>query len=621
MSSGGDSSQLSASWPWAGDTHHYSCTVSSPAVSGTIPEENGPRDYFPEKENDGLTIARNTTPKVENTPLKLNRDLSTRNLSIVGLILAWSTAITALSTGILILGSPTVNVPEYLIGKLVMVGPTPYTWLDVDCYLAGHRVFKVNESTMVALPLLIQSFITIISGCLDSIHSTTLRWALWHEGRLRYNSNLRLFTSSKWNGPNKWPVNVISIIGLVLAYGGASVLTFPVTVIGIITWVEDKFRTNVDIGNLQDTTGIDFNGWGLVGVGTGLLLQSIISTWALLDSAYVGTWNGNPLATARACKIIQDTIRDPLQSTSRLSLPPSQFHSEIELLPSPRHRSDQPDLRISFPLSIQPSALSACPPTRKLTNTLWVISALLALLTLSIPIRASLPDASRTLLGPTTSVYFVGEYSGHSTPWYTFQFFGLVEAMYNKNPFVSRSEYVGLLIQCAVLALPMLGLHIAGLLVQMQRDEKIWRGASTDGVNPDGSLILQGLRTWETWVIFIVKALVPWLFGFGVSCNRNIFFATIPMVVMAALFLILAGFVEWIVRRKPTGTQPAAYGDVRVLGELVDDWGHERIFWGDRRVYNRGVGMEAEVRLAGTAGERLADVREGVRYVGLGRGE
>jgi len=155
----------------------------------------------------------------------------------------------------------------------------------------------------------------------------------------------------------------------------------------------------------------------------------------------------------------------------------------------------------------------------------------------------------------------------------------------------------------------------------MQRDEKIWRGASTDGVNPDGSLILQGLRTWETWVIFIVKALVPWLFGFGVSCNRNIFFATIPMVVMAALFLILAGFVEWIVRRKPTGTQPAAYGDVRVLGELVDDWGHERIFWGDRRVYNRGVGMEAEVRLAGTAGERLADVREGVRYVGLGRGE
>ncbi|KAK0751299.1 hypothetical protein B0T18DRAFT_387444 [Schizothecium vesticola] len=303
---------------------------------------------------------------------------------------------------------------------MIFIGPTPYLWMKAGRYPAGHRIYR-------------------------------------HEGRLRYNSNLRLFTSSKRNGPNKWLANVFATIGLVLAYGGTSILTFPVSVTAIVLSAGRDLQVDYDIDGIQDRNGIDFNGWGLIGLGAGLLLQSIISTWALLDSAYVGTWNGNPMATAKACRTMHDALQDPLQSLLR-----------------------------------QPSALTYCPQTRALTNLLHTTTFLLAIFTITISILASRPGASRSSLGPSTTPYFVHSYSGHDTPWYTFQFFGLVEYIYNENPFANRIEYIGLLIQCAVLTIPLFGLHAAELLVEMQRDEKIWRQAATKGADVDGSLIFQG---------------------------------------------------------------------------------------------------------------------------------
>jgi len=38
---------------------------------------------------------------------------------------------------------------------------------------------------MIVVSLLLQISITCISGRLNSIHTTTLRWVLWREGRIR----------------------------------------------------------------------------------------------------------------------------------------------------------------------------------------------------------------------------------------------------------------------------------------------------------------------------------------------------------------------------------------------------------------------------------------------------
>jgi len=170
-----------------------------------------------------------------------------------------------------------------------------YSWKrPTSYYLYNHRVYSVSEATMILIPLLLQVAITCVLVCLDTIHSTTLRWALWREGRLRHNTNLRLFTCSRQNGPNGWIANIISALGLVLAYGGATTMTFPVTVFAALdlTKLDDPEANPMILdADLPDRTAIDFNGWGLVGLGVGLLLQSCICTWCLVHESarYVET--------------------------------------------------------------------------------------------------------------------------------------------------------------------------------------------------------------------------------------------------------------------------------------------------------------------------------------------
>lgn len=156
------------------------------------------------------------------------RDLTVRNASIVGLILTWSASLSTLATGILILVMPNVTAPAFLLDRMAMIGPTPFVWATKRdaTYLAGHRVYNVRNAATVAIPLLIQAAVSLISAYLGSIHAMTLRWALWHERRLRHNANLRLFTSSKRHGPNKWVANAVAIVGVVLTNGGAAVMMF-----------------------------------------------------------------------------------------------------------------------------------------------------------------------------------------------------------------------------------------------------------------------------------------------------------------------------------------------------------------------------------------------------------
>jgi len=604
-----------AGWSWSDQPEAHSCSYSSSSVtvSATVSEHHG--NHHRQREPRDIEELKTTSQAhitTEDSRVLLDRDLWTRNLAVIGLLLTWGGSIAALATGIFIIVSPNVSVPEYLLGKMVMVGPTPFLWMEVDDYLGGHRIYKVTESAMVALPLLMQVVITLVAGCLGSIHATTLRWALLHEGRNPHNSSLRLFTSSKSNGPNKWQANTVACIGLVLAYGGASTMSFPVSVIGVADFTREGDPYVFGVEGIEDRSGIDFNGWGLVGLGAGFFLQAIISTWALMDSAYVGTWNASPLATARACRRLYDTTRDPLASDFDWRLAPISGSSRHDTRhsPSPRLADRRPNL--SGPVFRQPSARHLFPAVRILTNCIWAVSLVLSIMVLVIGILASQDGTNNTITGGSTSIRFVKGLTGQTSPWYVWQFFGIVEAVYNRNPY-ARGEWAGLLIQCAALTIPIFGLHIVELLGQLQRDESIWRRASTVGAKIDSSTILEGARNWPTLVIFATKAVVPWVFSFAISCNRIIYFVTLPTLTLAVIFLILGLFSEYLIRIRPKGSQPATYGDIQALLALVDDWDHTRIFWGDKGKYSRGV------RLAGTAGRRLADVRADVVYVGLSR--
>ncbi|KAK0653116.1 hypothetical protein B0T16DRAFT_455428 [Cercophora newfieldiana] len=563
-----------ASWPW--DRHSHRDDTAVPAVS----------DIMEQAKTESAATVEEVRPV-------LDRGLWTRDLCIVGLILAWGASIACMATAIYIIASGALPIPPWLLNRQAHVGPVGLGWVSAEQpYMVDHRLYGVSEGAMIAIPLLLQIAIASISLCLDSIHSTTLRWALWREGRLHHNTNIRLFTFARSSGPNAWPANIVSSLGLALAYSGASMATFPVTVIGVLERKgqgRGSISLNTDIDPGPDRYGISFNSWGLLGLGIGLLLQSTICTWCLVHDAnkrIVGTWNSNPLATARACQALLD--RDSGSG-------------------SPGHRQN---LTLSVSTPKQPSMRTLAPPTRTITNWIWAVFAIQSLFTIAVSIVAKTQDRA--------TIDIVRKYDDDVTFFSIWKFYGQVVVIYNWNSKSRRLEWAGLLIQSAFLSILLFALHLADVLAGLARDEAIWRRAATTGASPDSNALLDGLRSWPTCVVFVFKAIVPWIFSFGVACITRLFLTISPLLTVAVLFLILACCAEWIIRAQPRGPQPSTYGDVRALAMLIDDWGDEgdgTIFWGEKGLYEWVEGVP--VRLAGTAGRRLADLQPGLMYAGL----
>jgi hypothetical protein len=128
----------------------------------------------------------------------------------------------------------------------------------------------------------------VVAACTDVlgyVHATSLRWTLVQEGRLRYNSNLRLFTSSKNTWANGTIVNTLSGVFLTLSYAASSQLLL----------LYDEIR-------VDENQTLYINGVALIMLGVGL---SGLSAAAILSmstqKAAILTWSSNPLDTALAC--------------------------------------------------------------------------------------------------------------------------------------------------------------------------------------------------------------------------------------------------------------------------------------------------------------------------------
>jgi len=534
----------------------------------------------------------------EETQLGLNRELWTRDLCVVGLILGWGASLASMATGIYLIAIPAPTIPPWLVKRTAYVGTTGLSWTSPkDTYINDHQVYGVSEPAMVIIPLLLQIAIAFVSTCLDSIHSTTLRWALWNEGRLHHNTNLRLFTCSKISGPNAWPANIVSSLGLVLMYGGSTLVTFPVTVTAVIDY---SLRGNNPEANPldfdpdhigPDKFGISFNGWGLVGLGVGLFLQSTICTWCLIHDSkqhIVGTWSSTPLATAKACWCLQT------RGSVKTTLIPSTSDQAVLAKPAP----EQPPMR------------SLVPAARTITNWVWVIFILHSIFTLVISLIAAKVQNS-------ASIDFVRDYTfpdpiDFRSVW---KFFGQVSFGYGVNPTSRmRREWIGLLLQSVAVTILLFGLHLAEVLSGLARDEAMWqRATKKHGTSPDSNMIWENARNWPCAVIFVYKALIPWIFSYAFSCFTYVYMAILPSLTITLLYLMLGVFAEYLMRAKPKGPQPATYGDVRALIALVDEWDHDPMFWGDKGEHGHVQGA----RVAGTGGSPLGDLQVGVSYTGL----
>lgn len=86
--------------------------------------------------------------------------------------------------------------------------------LSLVCLISGIYLLRTNQATLgasasistfgrEAMALAINVILTLCTDGMMFVHSVSLRWALYREGRLEFNTNIRLFTSSKRFGPNK----------------------------------------------------------------------------------------------------------------------------------------------------------------------------------------------------------------------------------------------------------------------------------------------------------------------------------------------------------------------------------------------------------------------------------
>ncbi|KAE9363063.1 hypothetical protein N431DRAFT_139141 [Stipitochalara longipes BDJ] len=437
----------------------------------------------------------------------------------------------------------------------------------------------------------INVLLALFTDALGYIHTTSLRWALFRENRLDFNTNTRLFNSTRRSLSNWWPTNVLAIVSLVLCYASTSQI----------------FITGTRTTNSKSTTieeGFFVNGIAIFALGLGLFGQAAIATWCMIaDSRSIPTWSSNPLTNTLAYM--------------HEGLP----HRGRRCMISVRESSYS---KIMQPSPVQPSAKFATRSVLYVLMLAWILACLAFVWTLALVVSCR------------NSVLHTGNQFRFSTSWTTVwasptQMANDQTVSMNPQAIPNRSFAVqiilGLLFTCAVQCMQTISLHCIELIINMSRDEATWRQAylHSKGASIASLGFVAASSSLLNLVLFSSKAILHWLLGqclmvsFIYSGNSygsyNFDMVYMRVFIYGCVVTALAIFSTHLVIRRPRGPQPAAWGHFQTLADLIDDWGLDpagRLWWGDKGVSNDGI------RHAGTSMKReeLGDIMMDAVYAG-----
>jgi hypothetical protein len=531
-----------------------------------------------------------TSSVSEPSPISIDRDLSTRNIAITGTVLGCGLGIACVAIGLRMILEGRTPLPPWLHSMIESIGVMDYYWITQHLYIGAHQAYRFPRVVAVMLPLFINILVTLALDCMNILHSVTLRWALWREGRLDFNSNLRLFTSAKHHAPNSWAANFVSALSLVFAYGCTSLVTFDVYIKGSTDDEGNLISAHVD----GERYALDFNGWAIFGLGSSLLLQATISLWSLAwRPNLVETWSCNPLTNTKVCIVAGLLLDCNERNPSAMKIP-----GEKELLSL--NRSQSSARLLTRPRAVQRPPRDLVPAVRRITALLWAIFGIVALWTITL--------VGCAVHAGTANTQSVFNNSGRSDAAMFWQYYGQVSINFTTT---ARRDWLGIIVQTAVQSCITLGLHCVELLVSLHWDEKIWRkAASKKGARLSDNTIFTRLKSWPILTLFAFKATTHWVFGNALAANVYITMNLLPVIALAVSMLFLALFAEYLARVKPKGPQPATYGNLQAIEDLVDSWGHGTIWWGDK-------GNHGYVRRAGTADYPLPEMQVNALYRGI----
>ncbi|KAG1861811.1 hypothetical protein DFJ58DRAFT_744197 [Suillus subalutaceus] len=444
-------------------------------------------------------------------------------------------------------------------------------------------IFNATESQLSQLSLqaeiLTLALNLIVTLCTESIgfvHGISLRSALASESRLRFNTNLRLLTAARgWYHPNGALLNGISAVLLIISYSSASLVVC------------------FDYQMQPYEQGIAFVGLPLLILGVVLLLQVMIALSGI-RAVKILTWSSSSFDLTAA--LVHHTQLTPVTFRCMRRV------SDLDTGGGP-----------AKPPEIQPSAWHAHASIRKVIISLWVIVAACA--------------------GWAALVMYIwGKYAGKgnipcdglTTTTWTFLPNELDNYIMYLMPGVNIEAWILLFVNMAAVQGPLtLGLHCSELIANVIRDERQWRCATgRKGLRMATNPLKMIFSHPICLVLFVTKPFLHWMFGLSFSIYPSVLNGQLTMLSVTmstaqiwnlciALF-IFACFFTFVALRRPRGPQPAAYGHVQTLANLVDEWSSV-MWWGHKE-------DGFPYCHAGTSDHPLPDVKMDCVYAGSGAG-
>jgi hypothetical protein len=496
---------------------------------------------------------------------KLNKAIGTRNCCVAGLCAAWLTGFAAVGGGF------------YCI------------YLDsADTGRKSH--FIIPHAAKEVFPLGMNILVTFLNESMGYIHSTTLRWSLQYDNRLTFNSNLRLLSSSARFRSNKWYANMAFLFSIVLSYATTSLI--------FLGWNPALSETFETISDSIPPGQIRVSGVALIFFGIGLLGQAGLATWAL-NTTQVPTWSSNPLDTVLAC-------------TDETN--PNQLIRRVDRCMKSVHQIKE-DSHPCKPKPKQGPACTAHPEVKWVLTLLWLLVPLGGLWGGTV-YTMILRGNDHGVLGnswtfiPTFTGTISNDCSGAAR---------CTEGTSVLNVgWTAKSGMIGNIGSIFLIAffqsVVTLALHCAELLVNLSRDEGIFRMAITPkGTDPRYNSILAAFSSGQTITLFVFKAAVHWLFGLSINNDFILGVNMYPPQIFyfTAFALMVAIFATYVSLRRPLGPLPATFGHLQTMADLIDDW-EDRMFWGHKQDGYAGLPNSA-----GTSARRLEMPRMNAFYGGV----
>jgi hypothetical protein len=507
-----------------------------------------------------------------------------RYICILGLVVAAAISAATLTLGIVLVRFGSQPIAVWLRNTVAKIGrKTLFANAKTKTYFAGHEPLRMAATIATLSPLLINYGITAVLAGLSFIQETTLRWALWSEDRLTFNSNPRLLVASRSHAPNAWYTNFISAASLVFVYGALALLTNDITVLG---YSDGKWGIQEDKPHTD--SGLDVNGWALVVMAMCLLVQTLISCWCMFHRPQlVKTWSESPLMITRASAYHQHygyektrTFDSPEISTT------DSYYWPLKLRWSEKIKSiskpSNPDFNPQLPRenkkgeTLQPSARSIVPTARHVTLILWLFLTfiIIAIIILSVIAHAR----------GTTAPSYALTYGWNQNVSKYWTHFGLVYFKYTgltANKVAKNSDALLIVLQSLFQAPLTLVLHYTELLVDVVRDERAWREASSEkGAKVNENAIVGAMKNWPGLILFLFKGLTQWVYSYAFVVDIVVSISLLPLVTFAILILLLAIFAERLSRWEPKGRQPATWGNLELLEKyMYNGMDGERVYW------------------------------------------